>query len=598
MATILSFNRSLKPATAEGLPVLVVFSDASKDAYGACAYVRWKVDGSFTSNLILSKNRLTPVKQMSIDRLELCAAVLNKRIKEFIEKETRWKFEKICHIVDSQFVQAQVQKESYGYNTFVATRVGEIQEGTNPEEWYWIEGDLNVADDLTRGKSPSEIDENTVWQNGPVFLEKPESEWPISSNCYELQQTELIMSTNVEPVDTLVNRINIERFSSYNKLMRVTARILAMYGNKTAKPSLKNACKYPKPDDIQKAEALWINEAQKQIDIKDKNLRRLCPAKRSDGVVIVKGRLENWMNASYNQSEMILLPYKHAFSRLYAAHIHRQSHCGVSATVSKIRAKCWIIRAHKLVKSIKFNCVTCKKLDRELTKQQMGQLPMERLKPSPPWYHCGVDMFGPYQIRDTVKKRTTSKAYGVIFTCMSSRAVHVDVAADYSTEKFLMVLRRFVSLRGYPRKLLSDNGPQLVKANQELNKMTKSWEWSKLQEFGATEGLEWEFTPADAPWRNGVTESLIKSVKKALNVAVNDNVMTFSELQTVFYEAANLVNERPIGRHPTSTDDGYYLCPNNLLLGRCSTRVPSGPFNETCSPAQRFEFVQRICNAF
>lgn len=83
---------------------------------------------------------------MSIDRLELFAAVLNKRIKEFIERETRWKFEKIYHIVDSQIVQAQVKKESYGYNTFVATRVGEIQEGTNYNEWYWIEGELNVAD--------------------------------------------------------------------------------------------------------------------------------------------------------------------------------------------------------------------------------------------------------------------------------------------------------------------------------------------------------------------------------------------------------------------------------------------------------------------
>lgn len=170
-----------------------------------------------------------------------------------------------------------------------------------------------------------------------------------------------------------------------------------------------------------------------------------------------------------------MLPYKHAFSRLYAAHIYRQGHCGVSATVSKIRVKYWIIGVHKLVKSIKFNCVTCKKLDKELAKQQMGRLPIERLKPSPPWYNCGVDLFGPFQIRDAVKKRTTGKAYGVIFTCMSSRAVHVDVAADYSTEKFLMVLRRFVSLRGYPRKLLSDNGPQLVKANQELNKMTKSY---------------------------------------------------------------------------------------------------------------------------
>ena len=74
--------------------------------------------------------------------------------------------------------------------------------------------------------------------------------------------------------------------------------------------------------------------------------------------------------------------------------------------------------------------------------------------------------------------------------------------------------------------------------------------------------------------------------------------MTVSELQTVCFEAANLVNERPIGRHPTSPDDGTYLCPNDLLLGRATSRVPSGPFRDALNPRQRVEFVQNIVNYF
>lgn len=74
--------------------------------------------------------------------------------------------------------------------------------------------------------------------------------------------------------------------------------------------------------------------------------------------------------------------------------------------------------------------------------------------------------------------------------------------------------------------------------------------------------------------------------------------MTVSELQTVCFEAANLVNERPIGRHPTSPDDGTYLCPNDLLLGRATSRVPSGPFRDALNPRQRVEFVQSIVNYF
>lgn len=89
--------------------------------------------------------------------------------------------------------------------------------------------------------------------------------------------------------------------------------------------------------------------------------------------------------------------------------------------------------------------------------------------------------------------------YGVIFNCLSTRAVHVDLAADYSTDKFLMVLRRFVSIRGYPSKLYSDNGPQLVAANEELTNIVKGWNQEELQQFGVMEGFKWESTPADAP---------------------------------------------------------------------------------------------------
>ena len=301
---------------------------------------------------------------------------------------------------------------------------------------------------------------------------------------------------------------------------------------------------------------------------------------------------------SYDNNEVILLPYEHRFTRLYAEYTHRKGHHGVATTVSKIRKRFWIPKIHNMIKSIRYNCVTCKKLDNKPNQQIMGQLPHERLKPSPPWHNTAIDLFGPFKIRDEVKKRSTGKCYGVLFNCMSTRAVHVDLAPDYSSEKFLLVLRRFVAVRGYPAKLYSDNGPQLVAANHELQQMTKSWNWKDLQEFGLTEGLQWEFTTADAPWQNGVSESLIKSIKKAITIVIGQNVMTFSELQTVCFEAANLVNERPIGRHPTSPDDGSYLCPNDLILGRSTSRVPSGPFSESANPRHRFEFVQNIVTCF
>ena len=157
------------------------------------------------------------------------------------------------------------------------------------------------------------------------------------------------------------------------------------------------------------------------------------------------------------KEDIILLPYQHRFVRLYCEYIHAKGRHGVLTTASKIRSRFWITKLLKMIQSVKLNCVTCKKLDKKLSGQVMGNLPKERLKPAPPWYSTSLDLFGPFTIRDAVKKRTTLKAYGVIFNCIGTRAVYLDLAPDYSTESFLMVLRRFVSLRGYPSKIYSNN---------------------------------------------------------------------------------------------------------------------------------------------
>ena len=333
-------------------------------------------------------------------------------------------------------------------------------------------------------------------------------------------------------------------------------------------------------------------------DLKKGGYKRLCPRRCDDGIYVVGGRGQRWMEMSYNKHELVLLPYEHRFSRLYAEHVHRRGHLGVLSTTSKIRSRFWIVKLLRLVKCFKDNCIICRKLEKKLSEQIMGKLPIERLKPAPVWDSTALDFFGPFKIKDEVKRRTTGKAYGLIFNCLATRAVHVDISPDYSIEKFLMVLRRFVSIRGYPSKLYTDNGAQLVSANEELKRVTKDLDPQSLKQFGVTQGLQWIFSSADAPWQNGVSEALIKSIKKAVTIAIGENVMTFSELQTVCFEAANLVNERPIGRHPTSPDDESYLCPNDVLLGRSTSRVPSRPFAQTDNPRCRYEFIQKVVNNF
>ncbi|CAC5408835.1 unnamed protein product [Mytilus coruscus] len=108
-----------------------------------------------------------------------------------------------------------------------------------------------------------------------------------------------------------------------------------------------------------------------------------------------------------------------------------------------------------------------------------------------------------------------------------------------------------------------------------------------------------EFTKAaDAPWENGCSEALIKSVKKSLSLAIGQSIMTFSELQTVLFEVANILNERPIGTSTSDPNEGTYLCPNDLILGRASSNMPVGNWDESDNFKKRWKFVQQVVNTF
>ena len=598
MVNAVEFYRSITPNDADGKPILVMFSDGSEEAYGAVGYARWKSNnGGFVSRLIMSKTRMAPLKTIDIVRLELCGAVLSKRCRATIEAEMEMEFEKIIHLVDSEIVQAMINRESYGFNTFAANRVGEIHQGTLKSEWAWVPGKpwLNVADLTTRGCSPVELSTDSVWQQGPKFLAKPEGEWPIvrkiRSDIVVPELKQKFVGVVVQPKkETLHDRFKLARFSKWRLLVHTTARIQQLYQR-------YNASRESDAMQLEIAELFWIKKAQEDLDLN--KLPQLKP-QVVDGVVLVGGRAERWMEATWNRQRFILLPKGHAISALIVAYEHcKGGHLGLEASVAKVRSKYWILGLRQMMKQWISRCVPCKKKLKQRCEQVMSTLPIERLRPCPPFTNVGVDYFGPYNIRGEVQKRVRRKCYGVIFSCLVVRAVYIDVAVDYSTDAFLQVFRRFVSIRGYPRKIFSDNGTQLVGASNELKKAVSSLDQEKIRAFGIENGgIEWTFSPGDAPWYNGATEALVKTTKRALNTAVGDSVLSFSELQTAMLEAAQLINQRPIGSTPTTPDDGSYLCPNDLILGRASSKIPQGEFKTRNTNRHRLDFLQNIVAGF
>ena len=124
-------------------------------------------------------------------RSEMCGAVFAARLATFVIKNSRNKFHKIYHFIDSMTVLGAINKESYGFSTFYANRIGEIRASTNPENWFWVQSDYNPSDCITRGASPGELDQNSQWQKGPECLYLPESQWPLSREISERSESEV-----------------------------------------------------------------------------------------------------------------------------------------------------------------------------------------------------------------------------------------------------------------------------------------------------------------------------------------------------------------------------------------------------------------------
>ena len=594
----ISFPRSITPNGAKGTPILVIFSDGSIDAYGAVAYARWEIHGGgFCARIIAARSRMAPLKTIDIVRIELCGAVLSARLRATIGKQMNMEFARVVHVVDSEIVKAMIHKESYGFNTFASNRIGEIHAATAVEEWYWVPGKLNVADITTRGSPLSEVNER-LWQEGPEFLNRPQEEWPtknIPRNDVVLPERKQkfvgVIEASTEP--TLLDCFKLERFTKWKLLIHTTARVLLFCKRFKARRPLRMD---PEVEDIKNAERLWIMEAQNSLQI-DK-LKTLRPT-TEDGIVVVGGRTERWMQATWNRQRFILLPGKHPISLMIARYFHETGgHLGINASIAKVRSVYWIIGIRRIMRTIVSKCLRSKKKLMRMCGQVMSPLPVERLKPGPPFENICIDYFGPYLISGEVQKRIRGKCWGVIFTCIAVRGVYIDVASDLTTDGFLQVLRRFASVRGWPRKIFSDPGTQLIGASRELREQIKGLDWKRIHEFGHQKGFEWKFAPADASWYNGTAEALIKSTKRALDAAVGESILTFSELQTCMMEAAQLVNQRPIGALPTTPDDGTYLCPNDLILGRSTARVPQGPFKERSSRKHRLDFIQALVSAF
>ncbi len=370
------------------------------------------------------------------------------------------------------------------------------------------------------------------------------------------------------------------------------------------------------PEIIERAEVVLIRHVQKQhfqSELKvlkesetesRKTVKRTSPLFKldpilKDGLIRVGGRLTR-ADIAFDSKHQFIMPKNSPVSTLILQETHKSAgHMGKNVMLSHVREKFWIIGAGKLIKGITSKCVTCLKYKAPAVEQKMSDLPEERLKSDqPPFSYVGMDFFGPFYVK---RARSTVKRYGVVFTCMSIRAVHLEVASSLNTDSCLNAVRRFIARRGKPIVIRSDNGTNLVGCAKELRESFQSLNPDRMQSSLLHDGIKWRFNIPTASHQGGVWERMIRTIRKILFSILKEQTVKLDDegLNTLMCEVEMIINSRPITEVPSSPMDLSPLTPNHLLLLRSGDSFPPGTFNrDDTYSRRRWRQIQYLADIF
>lgn len=579
-----------------------VFCDASFSAYGACVYVRHvSIQGQVTINLVAAKGHVTPIKTPTIPRMELQAAVVAVKLAEIVRKALGQTMTPVFYWTDSMIVLGYITNNTRRFRLFVSNRVSIIRSLSDSSDWRHVSGKDNPADLITRPQTTSA--QLNAWHCGPDWLLSHNAFWTHAGVRVELREDdpEVIpckVTVNVTTASDLdwINRL-IAHYSEWVALYRSVAWLLRFASHlKTKQKGALTAA------EIDQAQHVLIRRVQRdafarEIDALSRGkalsvsskIRAFSPYLDSEGLMRVGGR---------TGQHPILLPCDHAVTIAICRYYHCIAHSGAEWCISLVREKFWILKCRRIFRQIIKNCVTCKRLFGKPAQQVMADLPPERVTSDlPPFSVVGIDAFGPFEVSHG---RSSAKRYGCIFTCFATRAVHIETLASLDASSFINAFSRFIARRGLPRKVVSDNGRNFVRAEKELKAAFLQQTRGKLRSMACSKGIEWVFNPPVAPHMGGVWERMIGVIKRVLRGILNKASiprLTDEILSTVFCEAEFVVNSRPLTKLSEDPSDPNPLTPNHLLILREGDFLP----NVGCvsdAYRKRWRFVQHIASQF
>ncbi|XP_066152747.1 uncharacterized protein [Euwallacea fornicatus] len=527
------------------------FSDASEEAYGGAVCVR-SIDrnGDITVRLLCAKSRVSPLKSLTIPRLELCGALVVAKLISKVRAATRLQFVRQVCWSDSTIVLSWLKMSPSSLKVFVSARVSQIQSLTVDCEWRHV----------TTRENPADLSKESHW---PSASEGPK----------EVPEVRVLRGV---VVFLSIGDYFFERYSNFDRLSRIVAYILRFVSNCRSRLSKGVIVGDPlSRSEIDGAIKTLVKTAQRNsfpvefdclsggVALHPKcRLLSLSPFLDGEGILRLGGRLRNSPYQFDKRHPMLLSP-KHRLPRILCEHEHKRlMHAGPQMLLASLREKYWVIAPPNLIRATVRSCVTCARFNPQYLAPILGHLPPSHVTVGSVFSIVGVDYMGPLNIRD--KKGRGSrlpKCYVSVFICFVTKALHLELMSDLSSESFLLAFRRFVARRGRPSHVYSDNGTNFVGANRKLAELGHFLikESGDLSNSYAREGMHWHFIPAQSPHFGGLWEAGVKSVKHHLKRAA---------------QIESKLNSRPLSPLSQDPNDLTPLSPAHFLIGRSLTELP------------------------
>ncbi|XP_043214441.1 uncharacterized protein LOC122377914 [Amphibalanus amphitrite] len=599
------------------------FSDASLKGYGTASYIRTvRGDGEVFCSLVLSRGRVAPLKAITVPRLELAAAKLAVDVNQELLRALDMRIHNVTFWTDSTTVLRYIENETSRYHIYVANRLAAIHAGSKNEQWRYVPSSLNPADMVSRGV----LQDSDMWYNGPPFLRSSQENWPRSpcvgeihpddpevkqaktSSAAVVVQNEKADNSSANPIDRL-----IEYHSSWKRLTRAVVwirRTIKTLQLKARDEQGASNVRELTPADIEDAERIIVKHVQKTHflqELTDLGVGRevRCASRPSrlspfveDGLIRMRGRLMN-SALDWAAKHPLILPDKDKVTDLIIADRHeRAGHEGRQYVLSELRTRYWVLKGNSAVRRCLHRCVKCRRRQRPVEGQKMADLPQDRVEEAThPFSSTGVDYFGPLYAK---RGRGQVKKFGVIFTCLSTRAVHLELADNLSADSFICALRRFIARRGNVRLMRSDRGTNFTAADKELKEEVDALHANeeKLRRAMLDKGIEWMFNVPAASHHGGVWERLIRGVRKILNGMLTSQTFTEETLHTLLCETECIMNNRPLV--PVSSDprDEVPLTPNHILHLKCVTPVCDSSSEDDLDGPKRWRQAAYLAEQF